>query len=78
MMEHLKTYFQPRSLTWWAGVGMVATGSAMMAGLNHPAFGNLAYLLSLMAGNAGAVVPAQLVFLGLGFIGIRAKLERPA
>lgn len=76
MIEKLKPYFQPRSLTWWAGVGMIATGAAMMAGLNHPAFGQVAVLLNLMAGNAGAVVPAQLVFIGMGFIGIRAKLER--
>ncbi len=77
-MEALKPYFQPKSLTWWSGVAMIAVGSALMAGLNHPAWGHVAYLLSLMAGNSAAVVPAQLVFTGLMAIGIRAKLDRMA
>lgn len=77
-MEALKPYFQPKSLTWWSGVAMVAVGVALMAGLNHPAFGGLASLLNLMAGGGLSVVPAQLVFTGLGFIGIRAKLEKMA
>ena len=78
MLESLKPYFQPKSLTWWSGVAMVAVGVALMAGLNHPAWGQVALLLNLMTGNNGAVVPAQLVMGGLGLIGIRAKLERMA
>ena len=31
---------------------------------------------NLMAGGGLSVVPAQLIFMGLGFIGIRAKLEK--
>ena len=76
MLQALTPYFQPKSLTWWSGVSMVLVGGALMAGLDHPAFGQVAYLLSLMAGNSANVVPAQLVFMGLGFIGIRAKVER--
>lgn len=76
MLGALKSYVQPRSLAWWAGVAMVGTGGAMMAGLDHPAFGQVALLLNMMTGGSGAVVPAQLVFAGLGLIGIRAKLER--
>lgn len=78
MLESIKPYFQPKSLTWWSGISMISVGSALMAGLNHPAWGQVALLLNLMTGNNGAVVPAQLVMVGLGFIGIRAKLDRMA
>jgi len=68
-------YIRPRSLTWWAGLMAVATGTATMA---LPATGQLAEiarLVTLLSGS-GDASPAALIALGLGLIGLRDRLER--
>ena len=68
-------YIRPNSLTWWAGCLAVLTG---VASVLLPATGPLAELsrfVALLAGSADAS-PAGLMFLGLGLIGLRDRLER--
>ena len=69
------SYFRPGSLTWWAGVLAVLTGSAIMVMPDSFALTEMGRLVAMFAGSADAS-PAALVYLGLGLIGIRAKLER--
>ncbi len=68
-------YIRPTSLTWWAGLLAMLTGLASIA---LPATGPLAELsrlVALMAGT-GDASPAGLIFLGLGLIGLRDRIER--
>lgn len=68
-------YFRPASLTWWAGLMALLTGIASVA---LPALGpmsELARLVALLAGS-GDASPAGLMFLGLGLIGLRDRIER--
>ena len=53
-------YVRPNSLTWWAGLLAMLTGIASLA---------------LLAGS-GDASPAGLMFLGLGLIGLRDRIER--
>jgi hypothetical protein len=68
-------YLQAHSLTWWAGVLSVGIGGAGIAGLDHPAYGQIATVISTMLGGTDAS-PASLIVLGFGLIGIRDKLSR--
>jgi hypothetical protein len=75
----MNTYFQPRSLTWWAGVGAVAIGLAdaampLLAPEAGPLARTAAEVVGALAGTESS--PAALILLGLGLIGLRAKLER--
>ena len=68
-------YIQPTSLTWWAGLLAMLTG---VASILLPATGpmaELARLVALLAGS-GDASPAGLMFLGLGLIGLRDRIER--
>jgi hypothetical protein len=68
-------YVRPNSLTWWAGLSAILTG---LAALTLPAsgpLGELSRLVALLAGS-GDASPAGLVFLGLGLIGLRERIER--
>lgn len=68
-------YLHPRSLTWWSGLFACLTG---VLALTLPADGRLdelSRLVALLAGS-GDASPASLIFLGLGLIGLRARLER--
>jgi len=69
------SYFKPSSMTWWAGVLAILTGAASMAFPSDYALSQFGQLLALFAG-AGDSSPAVLIYLGLGLIGARAKLER--
>ncbi|PRX29969.1 hypothetical protein SAMN05216257_10912 [Meinhardsimonia xiamenensis] len=68
-------YIRPNSLTWWAGLFAMLTGVASVA---LPATGPLAELSRLVAllAGSGDASPAGLIFLGLGLIGLRDRLER--
>jgi len=75
----MSTYFQPRSLTWWAGVGAVTVGLAdaampMLAPEAGPLARTIAEVIGVLAGTDSS--PAALILLGVGLIGLRAKLER--
>ncbi len=68
-------YIRPTSITWWAGLLAMLTGLASIA---LPATGPLAELgrlIALLAGS-GDASPAGLIFLGLGLIGLRDRIER--
>ena len=69
------SYFLPRSTAWLAGVGAIATGLAMMFMPDSFALSEIGRLIVMFAGGDDAS-PAGLVFIGLGLIGLRAKLER--
>jgi hypothetical protein len=68
-------YVQPTSLTWWAGLLAVLTGIASLALPATGSLGEVARLVSLLAGS-GDASPAGLLFLGLGIIGLRDRIER--
>jgi hypothetical protein len=68
-------YFQPTSLTWWAGLLAVLTGIATMALPTTGPLAELASLVALLAGS-GDASPAGLISLGLGLIGLRDRIER--
>ena len=70
-------YVRPKSLSWWSGVTSVATGVLLMAVPDSYALGEFGRLLSLLAGGVDAS-PAMLIYVGLGIIGIRDRLERSA
>ena len=68
-------YIRPSSLTWWAGCLAMLTGIASVA---LPATGpldELSRLVALLAGS-GDASPAGLIFLGLGLVGLRDRIER--
>lgn len=68
-------YIRPKSLTWWSGLLAAATGLGVLI---LPATGPLAELarfVALLAGS-GDASPAGLIFLGLGLIGLRDRIER--
>lgn len=69
------SYFRPRSLTWWSGILAILTGVASMALPHHLGVTEFGRLLAMFAGT-GDASPAALVYLGLGLVGLRAKLER--
>jgi hypothetical protein len=68
-------YIRPKSLTWWAGVGAILTGALSMALPDDLRVSEFGRLLAMLAGS-GDASPAALVFLGLGLIGIRDRMER--
>lgn len=68
-------YIRPRSLTWWAGLMAVATGTATMALPATGPLAEIARLVTLLSGSSDAS-PAALIALGLGLIGLRDRLER--
>jgi hypothetical protein len=68
-------YIRPTSLTWWAGVLAFATGIASLALPATGPFSELSRLIALLAGS-GDASPAGLLFLGLGLIGLRNRIER--
>jgi hypothetical protein len=68
-------YIRPTSLTWWAGVLAMLTGAASLLLPATGPFSELSRLVALLAGS-GDASPAGLLFLGLGLIGLRDRIER--
>lgn len=68
-------YFRPLSLTWWAGIGSVGTGAAIMVMPGSFALTEAGRLITMLSGGHDAS-PASLIFMGLGLIGVRDYLER--
>ena len=68
-------YVRPNSFTWWAGLLAMFTGIASLALPATGPFGELSRLVALLAGS-GDASPAGLMFLGLGLIGLRDRIER--
>lgn len=72
----LKDYLQVKSLTWWTGVSAIGIGAAKASGMNAAILGHAGDVISIVAGMGAGTPPAQLIVLGLGLVGIRAKLQR--
>ena len=68
-------YIRPKSLTWWAGLLAMLSGIASVSLPATGPVGELARLVALLAGS-GDASPAGLIFLGLGLIGLRDRIER--
>lgn len=68
-------YFRPLSLTWWSGAASCFVGGAVMFMPDSFALTETGRLIAMLAGGADAS-PAALIFLGLGLIGVRDRLER--
>ena len=68
-------YLRLNSLTWWAGLFAMLTGIAALALPATGPLAELARLVALLAGS-GDASPAGLMFLGLGLIGLRDRIER--
>lgn len=80
-------YIRPKSLTWWAGILMIAIGAAQAAG--WPTQGTdgadglvgiisalTAALVQVLGGTGGEQSPAALIGLGLAAIGLRDAMVR--
>ena len=68
-------YFQPTSLTWWAGLLALLTGSSALFMPDQGQLAELARLVAILAGT-GDASPMTLITLGLGLIGLRDRIER--
>lgn len=68
-------YIRPTSLTWWSGLLAAVTGVGVLVLPATGPLGELARFVALLAGS-GDASPAGLIFLGLGLIGLRDRLER--
>jgi hypothetical protein len=68
-------YIRLTSLTWWAGCLAMLTGIALLALPATGPLGELSRFVALLAGS-GDASPAGLMFLGLGLIGLRDRVER--
>ncbi len=68
-------YIRPKSLTWWAGLLAMLTGIASVALPTTGPLSEFSRLVALFAGTSDAS-PAGLIFLGLGLIGLRDRIER--
>jgi hypothetical protein len=80
-------YLRPTSLTWWAGVFLIAMGVLQAAGLPSSWSDGASGLTGVLAALAGALAalaagpgadaaPAALIGLGAGLIGLRDALIR--
>jgi hypothetical protein len=69
-------YINYKSLTWWSGVASIALGTAMLAGINHPAFGPIGEVLAALTGGVlTSTSPGQFIIMGITAIGLRAAVE---
>ena len=68
-------YIQPKSLTWWAGIGSIATGVVGILIPDSYAANEIGRVFQMISGGMDSS-PAALIFMGLGLIGIRDRLER--
>jgi len=68
-------YIHPKSLTWWSGIFAIIVGVASVALPAQGALADVSQLVAMLAGS-GDASPASLVFLGLGLIGLRDRIER--
>lgn len=67
-------YFRPKTITWWTGALCIALGILQIV-CKTCELGEFGAVLAMLGGSSDTS-PAGLIFIGLGFIGIRDKLER--
>lgn len=68
-------YFRPRSLTWWAGAGLVGLGALALLRPEIEALPGILALAAALTGSADAS-PVGLIAMGLGLIGLRDAIAR--
>ena len=66
-----RKYFKPQSLTWWAGVGLIAMGALVGIGQGFDLGGAGAVLTAWTGGMPSLALMAQ----GAGLIGLRGALR---
>lgn len=75
MNDDARSYIKPKSLTWWSGVMLIATGVFLAFAPDHGGHP----LITVIAAFAGVgASPALLIGAGAGLIGLRAKTDRIA
>lgn len=67
----MKRYILPKSLTWWAGAGLIATG--LVRGLGAAI--DLGAVGAVIDAWSGALPPSVLILQGAGLIGLRSALK---
>ena len=75
-MDRLRSYVQPLSLTWWGGVALIVSGLLRIWGVEIPFL--TPAVRPVIDALFGSTDPGFMIMTGLGFIGVRAKLERAA
>ncbi len=71
MIRKLKSYWMPRSGTFWVGLTAIGIGVAMAAGVGDAdRLGVVAQVITALQGG-GDSSPAGLIILGMGLIGVR-------
>ena len=75
-MNRLRSYVQPLSLTWWSGVALIVSGLLRIWGLEIPFL--TPAVRPVIDALFSSTDPGLMIMTGLGFIGMRAKLERAA
>ena len=69
-----RKYFKPRSLTWWAGIGLITMGLIVGLGQGFDIGGITAAIEAWTGGIGSAALMAQ----GAGLIGLRGALNPPS
>ena len=73
-MTRWQSYFQPFSVTWWSGMALIVSGLLRIWGLEIPFL--TPAVRPVIDALFGATDPGLMIVTGLGFIGVRAKMER--
>lgn len=66
-----RKYFKPKSVTWWAGTSLIATGAVLGVDVGYDV-GPVADVLDAWTGRMG---PSVLIAQGAGLVGIRGALS---
>ena len=64
-----RKYYKPKSLTWWAGIIMIASGVMQANGWTIPVVTEI--IRPLIETTQGASDPSSKIMFGFGFIGMR-------
>lgn len=70
----MSRYFKPRSVTWWAGLGLLLTG--LLRGLDAAI--NLGPVAAVIDAWTGSIAPSVLILQGAGLIGLRGAIREAA
>lgn len=72
LIEKLKYYWKPTSMTFWVGLTLILSGTFRMYGLSIPGISDV--VRPLLDSFYPASDPGSMIMAGFGFIGIRAAL----
>lgn len=68
----MRSYLLPKSMTWWAGLGLILTG--LLRGVD--AGFDLGGMADVIDAWSGSTSPSVLIMEGAGLIGLRGALSR--